>query len=428
MMHARAAQDGSPAERGIGAAHPGVRGGPAIDSGFDPEHLLLLHVARTEMDVRRRTEMRSLANRVHWSRLLAAAARHRLLPFLALHLRELEDRMPEDVAGSLDAYRIDNARRVLRAITELRGVLNRFQDDGIDAVPYKGPVLGAQLYGSAALRRVGDLDILLRREQVLPARALLLGMGYRPRHELGAGGEAFMLRSRYSETFDHPTSSAVELHWAFTNRDIALALGFDDLQGGLVPVRIGGLTFQGFGREDLLLILAVHGSKHRWDRLEWLCGLAEAVRSVPGGFAWDSLLARADALGVRRMLLLGLLLAHDLLDARVPPLVLRRARADATVVRLAAQVPGYMVQEPGNAEGDSLATDIFRYHLRERMRDRLRFIVYRVTTPSRPESWSSVQIGTHNFAVHSLVRPFQLIGKAGPALRMYLQRRGNSDQ
>lgn len=406
------------------ASHLSARDGAAlseeaarvtIESPFseDAETQLLLQVARLWLEAAHHARIRNLADlALDWERVWSVAGRHKMLPLLAMHLRAYAALLPPHFRHHVSVYSLENARRMLRAVSELSEILTRLDEQGVGAVPYKGPVLGAQLYGSAALRQAGDLDILVRRTDVMRARALLLSMGYYPRHTLGAGGEPFMLRSRYSETLDHPTAATVELHWAFTNRDIALPLFFDDLRPNLVPVRIGGATFQGFGREDLLLVLAVHGSKHRWDRLEWLCGLAEAVRSSPpGDVDWHALVERAGALGARRMLLLGLLLAHELLDAPVPPHVLAQARADTAVVRLAAQVPDFLVQEPGDAEGDSLATDLFRYQLRERLRDRARFIAYRVTTPSQPERWTTWQIGGYILPTHAFVRPWRLLGR-----------------
>jgi hypothetical protein len=142
------------------------------------------------------------------------------------------------------------------------------------------------------------------------------------------------------------------------------------------------------------------------------------VRAHGDVLDWDAVLERAAAIGTRRMLLLGVLLAHELLGALVPAAVLARARADRAVAHLALEVPLILEAEPGqDADADGLATDLFRLQLRERWRDRLRFVWYRLTTPSRPESWTAITIGERSFATHGLVRPFRLLSKLFSAFR-----------
>jgi hypothetical protein len=280
--------------------------------------------------------------------------------------------------------------------------------------------LGAYLYGNLALRQAGDLDLLIKRQDVGRARAILLDRGYRPRHVLSHGGEEFMFQSRYSEEFEQSDGSIVELHWAFTNGDVGLPLDLEALGSGLQETQFGGGTLQMFGRDDLLLILCIHGSKHRWDRLEWLCGVAELLRVSSRDLDWKPLLDRASRLGTRRMLLLGVLLAHDLLGAPVDAEFKQIAQSDHAVSRLVNEVPRLFLTDAVDGDGaGNLATDLFRFRLRERRRDRLRFIWYRLTTPSHPESWSAVSVGNHWFALHGFIRPFRVLSKLLPAIRQY---------
>ena len=366
-----------------------------------------------------RERVRSLLQAgVNWDRVATLAIRHRLAPLVWSHLKT--ESIPAGAAAALQRLFVSNAAAMLRLSGELLQIVQLFRAHDVLVVPYKGPALAAQVYGSLALRFAGDLDLLVRGADVPRARELLLQRGYVPRHALSRGGAEFMRLSRYSEEFDHVGGPSVELHWAFTNGDIALDLHLDDLAPRLGTIELGGDRVPVFGEADQLLILCVHGSKHRWDRLEWLCGVAELVRTHDDAIAWDALVRRASALGVRRMLFLGVLLAHDLLDAPVPAAVLVAARADRAVTDLAAEVPELLATDvAGGDDVPSLATDVFRYRLRERYRDRVRFVWYRATTPSRPESWSAVAVGGRWLPIHGLLRPFRAMRKLVPALRQH---------
>lgn len=388
------------------------------EAAFGPEMRALVCCARRELSSTDRARLRALIHAgLDWDRLSWLAERHRMLPLAWSHLQWEHESIPPTSARVLQVAFMANAGRMLRISADLLELSALFASHEIAMVPYKGPALGAQLYGSLALRQAGDLDLLVSREDVPRARALLLERGYHPRHVLSRGGAAFMSRSRYSEELDHPEHASVELHWAFTNGDIALPLTLAELAPRLRTAQLGNGKVTAFGAEDLLLILCVHGCKHRWDRLEWICGVAEAVRTGAADIDWSALVERASALGVRRMLLLGLLLADDLLGAAAPDEVMRRARSDPVIPKLASVVPTLLSADVVVPDvGGSLTTDVFRFQLRERARDRARFLWYRLTTPSRPESWSAVAVGQRWVPTHGFVRPFRVVGKVFSAL------------
>lgn len=378
------------------------------------ELALLMRCARRELSAADAARVEALLTQgMDWPRLVSLAVRHKMLPLLWWHVRAYTHLVPEAVAKDLKAAFADNARRMLWLTAELRELVAFFRGHGINVVPYKGPALGERLYGNLALRQAGDLDVLVAVSDQRRAKVLLMERGYAPRHTLGAGGEAFMFRSRYSEEYARPDGLRVELHWAFTNRDLDLPLHLDVLTPRLTAMPLGGATVPMFGAEDMLLILCVHGCKHRWDRLEWLCGVAELMRGQGDrAVDWERALTDARRYRCERMLLLSVLLAHDLLAAPVPEPILARARADRTVVRLADEVPALLLADSvdGDAVGN-LATDIFRFRLRERWRDQWRFVWYRVTTPSRPESWRALTFGDVVLPLHGIIRPFRVLLK-----------------
>lgn len=392
---------------------------PQVTYSTTREMQLIMSCARRRLTPEDAARIATLIDAgLDWSRVPELALRHKMAPLVFWHLREGIDGVPASVAATLRRISLQNAQRMLVLSAELVEIAESFAQRGVLLAPYKGPVLGVHLYGNLALRQAGDLDLLVRRGDVPPARALLLERGYRPRHVLSRGGEEFMLRSRYSEVLDRHDGSTVELHWAFTNGDVALPLDLEQFMPGLRPVPFGGSTILMFADADLLLILCVHGSKHRWDRVEWLCGVSELLRRSSAELDWAALMSRASAAGARRMLLLGVLLAHDLLGAPVPKEVLQRARSDRTVPGLAVQVPKLFTTEARDGDDASnLPTDLFRLRLRERLRDRIRFVWYRFTTPSRPESWSAVRLGTHWLPLHGILRPLRVLPKLISAVR-----------
>lgn len=72
-------------------------------------------------------------------------------------------------------------------------------------------------------------------------------------------------------------------------------------------------------------MLSVHGAKHFWERLNWLLDVAELTAGQP--VDWHLTIRIAAKLKSTRLLLLGLYLAHELMDAPLPQIVPRAGTA-----------------------------------------------------------------------------------------------------
>ena len=78
-------------------------------------------------------------------------------------------------------------------------LVQRFEREGILAIPYRGPTLALMAYCDLGLREFGDLDLLIRRQDLGPAKEMLLGEGFRLAYGLTASQEDRFLRLRCPE-------------------------------------------------------------------------------------------------------------------------------------------------------------------------------------------------------------------------------------
>jgi hypothetical protein len=374
---------------------------------------VLLTCARNELDPHQRERLRALVREVSdWERLFSMAGFNKMIPFLYWHLSAVAaDLVPGEPFKFLKAWFLKNADQALGRTANLLELLHRFDENGILAVPYKGPALASRLYGNVALRQVGDLDILVARRDISNAVALLGKAGFHPRHSFSPAARKFLIRNRYSEIFDRDSGPTVELHWAFAGRGIGFPLELEQLRTRLHEQSLGGSRVPAFGTEDQLLILCVHGAKHCWNRLEWLSGVSELMQKEV--ISWPEAIDRAIQLRAEKILLLGLFLAHDLLGAPVPRDVIEVARSQRDVMLLAksvrrgfAETDGSIPKPPG-----SLARDLFRLRLQPTGHAKLRYLFYRMTTPRRHDTRLMVSLGNHPVPLPSFIRPFRMAGK-----------------
>jgi hypothetical protein len=369
---------------------------------------LLLSCARVHLEPGRADQVRALLRHdLDWASLLRAAAGHGTTPLLYWHLNRLApDAVPRVVLEDLRQRFLDNTGHSLLLTGELLRLLSRFAAHGIRVIPFKGPTLAACAYGHLALRQFNDLDLLVLPADLPPARKLLAAEGYRSGLPLAPAQEEAYLASICQIPFvmeDRPCM--VELHTQIAPRAFHFPLGLECLWPRLRPLVLGGRPVHALAAEDLLLVLCAHGAKHLWACLGWVCDVAELLR-VQEAMNWAGVVEQARSLRCERILLLGLVLAHDLLEAPVPEDLLQSARTLSVVRTLAAQVWEQMF---GAANGRMAALDgaLFHLRVRERLADGLRYSLSLALAPTVAD-WTAVRLPAPFAILYPLLRPVRL--------------------
>lgn len=342
---------------------------------------LLITCARSHVDRKSETRLRDLIDSgVDWTRLVQMARVNRVVPLIYATLTRIQPAgVPQQAMDELQRSSFENSRRNLRLTRELLRVLGELEALNVPVVTFKGPVLAMLAYGRLALREFSDLDILIKERDIDKAASSLNSLGYQ-----------LQIRER-SRSKPEPTDVFlrsdgavwVDLHWSLSRSYFPFQIERDGLWERAQTATLAHSSVLTPSREDLLLILCMHGSKHMWSRLGWVCDVAELIRSEPE-FDWGLVMERAGRLGSRRMLFLGIDLAFDLLGAPVPGEVLRRARRDTVARSLCGRVLQRMFLSQEQHVG-TLKEFTFHFKARERFRDRVPNVLtlaYRVVTPN----------------------------------------------
>lgn len=388
-----------------------------LEGRFTPaarEVELLLNCARAHLDEGRTERVKELASGdLDWDYLLRMADRHGLQPLLYWHLNSVcEALVPEPRLQHLRvAFQRVSALNIFLT-HELQRLLSLFAKNNITAVPYKGPALALQLYGNVALRQFSDLDILVHPRDVLRARDLLVAEDYLPLPPLTDGQQAVLLRTQCNLPFtrDH-NRLVVELHWTVSAPHFARPFETAEFWGRLVDARLPDMNIKLPAPEDLLLALCIHGSKHLWERLAWICDIAGLIET-PQELNWRQLIARARATGSERMLLVGLRLAADLIEARLPTEVEAAINADPVVTSLSGDVVRYLFTPELTPSGMS-GYFLFQMKARRRLRDKFNYLRFTITPTE--EDLVKINLPAPLTFIYYLMRPVRLVVTGGPS-------------
>jgi hypothetical protein len=393
--------------------HPVISSNVLLE-GLRAEHQLLVYCARVDVSPALAGEIISLTQgNLDWEYLEKLAISHNVLPLLYRTLQNCcPEQIPAPTLSRLKKKFQQNTWKNLFLTRELIQVLSACLAQGIQAVPIKGPALAVDVYQNLALRQFQDLDILLREADVHKARDLLIKQGYQGQTaiELNSHWEHHMARGDVHLELQWRMPS----HWQIMSNRSAFPYDAERVWQNLREVTLADTPVSHLSREDLLLLLCLHGNRHGWERLSWICDVAETAR-VHADMDWQRLMLYADEIGSQRIVLLGLTLAHILLDAPLPDAIQQKIDAQSVLRALAQQIIHKLFNDP---EEETMWLEETAFHLK--VRDRLWDRVQILFTPNdKDRDWVSLPSALS--PLYYLIRPFRLITEYG-------LRRGKSSQ
>jgi len=380
-----------------------------FDPAFGAELELLLAANAVEPEAHRRARLRELLARpLNWEAVLRLADHHGTYPLLYQNLSRIGKAVPPSALNALRQRYERNARKSLFLLREFVRILDCFQSNGIEAIPYKGAVLAETVYGDLALRQSGDIDVLIRAADLPRIMAAVAELGYSVHSQPPPGLERAWVASGYECTFDSAAGrNVLEAQWNILPRFYAVDFSMDKLFRRAVTVTVAGMRVQTLSPEDLVLVLSVHAAKHVWGRLGWLVDIAELAKKPK--LDWDWIAREAASLGTKRILGVTLLLTERLLDAQIPPSLRNAALADSETQELADEICN-QITEVTACDVESASYFRLMMRLRERLADRARFLFRLAFTPGVGE-WSAVRLPAPLLPLYRVVRVARLAGK-----------------
>lgn len=384
----------------------------SINSSNRPEAEVLLLCAQptcTDVDLKRIRSL--LSGDFNWSFLHQLLKRHSLLPLVYQRLNPTCSGFIPD--AKLQELRLGYQQNVARSLVfadELIQLSKALGDSSIESIAYKGPVLSQLAYGNPASRQYVDLDLMVRRQDVLGAAAVLIDRGYEAAGDFNTVQRDLLLRTQHNLQFARDEGKVVvELHWQVSSHLFASSVTAEELWENLETVKINGSELRTFSIDDLLFSLCVHGSRHLWERLLWIADIAQLVH-IRRDIDWPALLKRADKAQATRMFLLGLHLAQVLLKAPLPDDVSLKISEDKRVALMATKIAATFFDGPEHHA--ATAGQIFRYNVYVRNSWQARFRYIRFTLVPTDSDLRLFQLPVGMRFVYYLLRPLRLFSKA----------------
>lgn len=373
------------------------------------ENQLLVECSRKIINSEQVPQFKSiLQNKIDWDYLLETAQHNSIKQLLYWHLNNIcPEAVPRAVLDSLKEDFQMIAKKNFIMTSELLRVLNFFNENDICVIPFKGPTLTTLLYGDIPLRKYGDLDILIQRQDITEAERLLYALGYQPNSSESREDEfKFFL-------FQDDFTIILEMQCEINPKRFSFQFDFKGLWKRLQQTSLNSISTPTLCPEDLILLLCVHGGKHRWERMKWICDIYELIGVFDGKIDWKKTIELARLSGCQRILLLGLHLADEVLGANLPQYMRREIENSPEIEGLSREVYAKLFANlEENSYDQILERLFFQIQLRERWQDRLKILFGTLVFPNeRDKKFVSIPF------IHILFRIIRLTRKFRPRVR-----------
>ncbi|MFE0507725.1 nucleotidyltransferase domain-containing protein [Peribacillus butanolivorans] len=248
----------------------------SLDLTIIPKELrLLLEIMKTDNSDALRLFEKELSTDFDWELFLQLAIHHRVYPLIYSKLINRDEiRIPPYVVQTLYQEYKKNTFKMLHLSGEMELVSKLFTENQIRLIFLKGPVIAADIYEDISLRTSKDLDILVPNTDLKRAEELLLNNGYEKEETPFAEWKWV----NHHISYYHPQKRIqIELHWRI-NPPPSKEPGFNKLWERKRISTLTSYPVYFLGKEDLILFLIEHGSRHGWFRLRWLADIDLIIR------------------------------------------------------------------------------------------------------------------------------------------------------
>jgi len=264
--------------------------------------------------------------------LLSLANIHGVIPLLYRTIKNQKTLMECEnfniLLSELKVRYMEISQRNMLMSAELIRITKLLKQNHIESVSFKGPTLSQMAYEDITMRQYGDLDILINENQLAIATDLLQKNNYKLLYPQEVIRNKTCLNTLIDIGFLHKNIN-IELHWKLLQSKHAGEDALTQTDSFRKNVKINSHEISSLSDEMLLVYLCLHGSKHMWERIGWICDIDRLLRVQK--FNWKKSMTIANSSKLRLAFLLGLGLTNRLFDTPLPKEILDEIKkADIT--------------------------------------------------------------------------------------------------
>ncbi|MEH7298979.1 nucleotidyltransferase domain-containing protein, partial [Neobacillus drentensis] len=170
-----------------------------------------------------------------------------------------------------------NTFQMLLMSGEIERLGNLLEEQRIESLFLKGPILASELYSDISLRTCNDIDLLIPQRELGKMDALLKENGYVKDDYIQTILGDWKWRHHHVAYYNYEKGIKLEVHWRL-NPGPSKEPSFYELWKRKRKCSLFSSPVYYLGREDLFYFLVTHGARHGWSRLRWLVDISQLLK------------------------------------------------------------------------------------------------------------------------------------------------------
>lgn len=393
-----------------------------------PELRLLLACARTSDSVVDGPAIREMLERgIDWSIFARKAVGHGVAGLVGHTIEKVApDVVPADL---LDALRMN--KEYIRSRNDVlcdgfRQSAAALANRGLDAIWFRGPILGIHAYHDLTFRLFGAPAFLVREQTAAAAITALRDIDFRQKSNLTAAQLDLIRQLRGHETLSNRSLRiGADVHTRLTPINMPLHIDYDGLWRRSRPEPITGHTVRLFAPEDEVLALSIRAAGDGTWQLGEACDFAGLVASHPN-LDWGATFERARAQGCLRMLLLAISLARRYFGTSFNAGNLSATRLDPIIEAMVSRTVALWQADESRQQPDDKGFSRGLLNLQDSSICKASYLMRSLVLPDAPHvSRIALPRRLTNLFAYSIIKVVQDAAIL-PPLRMYRRLRANA--
>lgn len=139
-----------------------------IEQHFSKELKLIIFLSQDQL----KDDVPNIKN-LDWDVFLQLCLKHRLVSHILKHAEFLAENIPVPVYEKLIERRLEHSKQALNYTVHAIRIHQKFKENNIQHLFFKGPLLSLELYKDIGYRNFGDIDILVKEKMPNKQKELL---------------------------------------------------------------------------------------------------------------------------------------------------------------------------------------------------------------------------------------------------------------
>ncbi len=289
--------------------------------------------------------------------------------------------IPAAIRNNLhDAY-LNTAVKNTLILHHAASILRDLKSKNIDAIGLKGIYLVENIYDNIAARPFGDIDFMVKKEDLQKTIGILKELGYAMTTYFEVADDNMDIK--HVPPMFNADGLPVEIHWTILGENEPFSIAAKGLWERAIPANIAGVEVLSLSPEDLILHLCMHLSyqHHLKLGLRGLYDIAKVLEHNKGHVDWTKLVEISKTWGSERVTWLSLMLTEDLLGAQIPPMILEYLQPKEAAPWVLAKAKAQLLEQ--DVRKAVVTPDLAKFATKEGLVSRIKLLLSRLFLPKQ---------------------------------------------